>query len=117
MNIKFTLLFATLLLSGCTTQWVKSSANAEDFTISKGACETLSEEKFPVKNEVAQRTQYTSYYLPCGKKDDCKNEKYISGQRPETQSYVMDVNSGSRQALFNQCMKLRGWTSETKWFP
>lgn len=117
MNIKFTLLLATLLLSDCTTQWVRNSANADDFTISKGACETLSEEKFPVKNEVAQRTQYKSYYLPCGKRDDCKNEKYISGQRPETESYVMDVNSSSRQTLFNQCMKLRGWTSETKWFP
>ncbi|WP_291968798.1 hypothetical protein [Candidatus Symbiopectobacterium sp.] len=116
MNIKFTLLFATLLLSGCTTQWVKSSVKAEDFTISKGACETLSKEKFPVKNEVAQQTQYTSYYLPCWKNGNCQNEEYIIGKRPETQSYVVDVNSGSSQALFNQCMKLRGWTSETKWF-
>lgn len=116
VKIKFILLFATLMLSGCTTQWVKNSVNAEDFTISKGACEALSEDKYPVKNEVAQRTQYTSYYLPCGKRDDCKNEKYISGRRPEIQSYVMDVNKDSRQGLFNQCMKLRGWSSETKWF-
>ncbi|MFT8212121.1 MAG: hypothetical protein ACMZI0_18930 [Symbiopectobacterium sp.] len=97
MKNKFTLLVTVLLLSGCTTQWVtqwvKNSANAEDFTISKAACEVLSEEKFPVKNE-----------------------KYISGKRLETQSYVMDVNADSRQALFKQCMKLRGWTSETKWF-
>lgn len=116
MKNKFILLFTTLLLFGCTTQWVKNSANADDFTVSKGACEVLSEQKFPVKNEVAQKTQYTPYYLPCGKRDDCKNEKYILRQQSETQSYVMDVNSGSRQDLFKQCMKLSGWTSETKWF-
>lgn len=42
-------------------------------------------------------------------------EKTRAVKKPEIESYVMDVNSESRDRLFNQCMELKGWESKIKW--
>ncbi|AJZ90544.1 hypothetical protein RI049_05580 [Cedecea neteri] len=114
---KFTpILMCCVLLSGCASQWVKTRGNAEEYTTARASCETQAEQKYPVRNEVAQRTKYTTYYETCGKKEDCGGEKTKAVKRPEIESYVMDVNHDSRDSLFYQCMELKGWESKLQWY-
>ncbi|HEY3984851.1 hypothetical protein [Cedecea sp.] len=115
MNKTLIAIICCLLLSGCTSQWVKTRSNAQEYTSARAACETQAQQAFPVRNEVAQRTKYTTYYEACTKKDDCDGEKTRAVKKPEIESYVMDVNSESRDRLFNQCMELKGWESKIKW--
>ncbi|AXF77062.1 hypothetical protein LU631_21270 [Erwinia tracheiphila] len=102
------------LLCGCSSHWIKNRATAEDFLTAKTFCEAQAENKFPVKNEVAQKTIYSKKYEKCKKNDDCEGKKYKTTERPETQSYVMDVNDDSRRRSFYQCMSIKGWEKETK---
>ncbi|AHF79255.1 Lipoprotein (plasmid) [Sodalis praecaptivus] len=102
-------------LSGCTSQWIMNRPTAEDFSSARYACEAQSESKFPVKNEVAQRTVYSQHYEKCKKKEDCDGKKYTTIERPETESYVMDVNKDSRNSEFYRCMRQKGWEKEIKW--
>ncbi|HDS6412607.1 TPA: hypothetical protein QHZ98_005452 [Klebsiella oxytoca] len=112
-SINYIFLFS-LLLSGCSSQWVKSKATAEDLSTAKIFCETQAEKKSPVKNEVAQRTTYSQKYEKCNKSDVCEGKKYKTIERPETESYVIDVNNDSRRRSFHQCMSMKGWEEETK---
>ncbi|WP_233268257.1 hypothetical protein [Pantoea sp. BAV 3049] len=106
----------TLILCGCSSQWVASRPGAEALSSARPACETQSEKKFPVKNEVAQRTVYSQKYETCKKNEECDGKKYKTTERPETESYVMDVNKDSRRNEFYGCMSVKGWEYETKWF-
>ena len=115
MNKTFATLVCCLLLSGCASQWVKTRSNAQEYTSARAACETQAQQTFPVRNEVAQRTKYTTYYEACTKKDDCDGEKTRAVKKPEIESYVMDVNSESRERLFTQCMAQKGWESKLLW--
>lgn len=108
------LFFILVMLSGCSGQWVKSKTTAEDFSTANIFCEIQSEKKFPVKNEVAQRTSYSNKYEKCQKFDDCDGKKYKTIERPVTESYVIDVNKDSRKGNFLQCMNTKGWKKETK---
>lgn len=114
MRISLILLFLVTVLSGCSTQWVKNRFNAEDFSFAKEICEEKAGNKFPVKNEVAQRTKYTRFYETCLKNEICDGNKYKTVRQPEIESYVMDVNKDSRDNFFYQCMSQLGWKAETK---
>lgn len=87
-----------------------TDADAEDLETAKAACSEQAEDKFPVKNEVAQRTVYNTHYEVCR---DCKKGSdkpdYEFVNKPEIQSYALDVNLKSRQYFFHQCMIKRGW--------
>ncbi len=109
------LLLCILLVSGCSSQWVKNRADADDFASANARCENQSQQAFPVKNEVAQRTKYNTHYEKCTKTQDCDGKKYRTVERPEIESYVMDVNDGSREALYIQCMGTAGWQNKMKW--
>jgi hypothetical protein len=115
MNKFLVTLVSCLLLSGCASKWVKTRSNAEEYITARASCETQSQRAFPVKNEVAQRTKYTTYYEACSKKDDCGSEKTRAVKKPEIESYVMDVNGESRDRLFFQCMELKGWENKLQW--
>lgn len=108
--------FITLMLCGCSSQWVTNRSGAEAFTSARTACEIQSDKKFPVKNEVAQRTVYSQKYEACRKDEECNGKKYKKTERPETESYVMDVNKESRRNAFYSCMSVKGWEYETQWF-
>lgn len=110
------LVIAVFLLCGCSTQWIMTRSTAEAFSSAKYTCEAQSENKFPVKNEVAQRTKYSNHYEKCKNKKDCDGKDYTLTERPETESYVMDVNEGSRRQAFLSCMTQKGWESKIKWF-
>lgn len=116
MRITLTVLILSTILSGCFSQWVRNSANAEEFSLAKNSCEEQAESKFPVKNEVAQKTRSTQYKEDCKKDEDCNGKKYRTVRESEIESYVMDVNEDSRRHLLYQCMSRKGWKSETKWF-
>ncbi|TQI80948.1 hypothetical protein FHU10_4154 [Serratia fonticola] len=116
MRVVLTALALSMMLAGCSSQWVRDRADAEDFSLAKYGCEAQAESKFPVKNEVAQRTVYTDYYESCKKDENCDGDKYKTVKKPAIESYIMDVNKDSRRGLFNQCMNQKGWKSETTWF-
>lgn len=115
MNKFLITIVSCLLLSGCTSKWVKIRSNAEEYTSASASCNSLARQTFPVKNEVAQRTKYTTDYETCRKKDDCGEKKTRAVKRPEIESYVMDVNDGSRKQLFRQCMEEKGWEKQMQW--
>ncbi len=115
MKITSGLLLCSLLLCGCSSQWVKTRADADDFASANSRCEIQSRQAFPVKNEVAQRTKYSTHYEKCAKTQDCDGKTYRTVQRPEIDSYVMDVNHDSREAVYEQCMDNAGWQNEMKW--
>ncbi|NDJ58616.1 hypothetical protein GWD52_16815 [Enterobacteriaceae bacterium 4M9] len=115
MKITSGLLLCSLLLCGCSSQWVKTRANADDFASASSRCEIQSQQAFPVKNEVAQRTKYSTRYEKCTNTQDCDGKKYRAVERPEIDSYVMDVNNDSREAVYEQCMGNAGWQNEMTW--
>ncbi|PAV01088.1 hypothetical protein CBG25_18730 [Arsenophonus sp. ENCA] len=109
MKRALTAMVLATLISGCSSQWVRINLNAEDFSLAKSFCEKQSENKFPVKNEVAQRTHVKHHEIWQ------KKEKYQTVLIPEIDSYVIDVNKHSRRQFFYHCMNQKGWKSETKW--
>lgn len=111
MNKICTMISIVLLLSGCTTEWHKTRADAQDLTTARSECETKAEEKYPVKNKIAHKTVYESYPEKCHHDKHCK-PKQIS--TPTIQSYVIDVNEDTRDQWFEHCMKDKGWSSTMK---
>lgn len=109
------LLLCALLVNGCSSQWVKHRADAQNFADASASCSRQAKQEFPVKNEVAQRTQYTTRYEKCSDTQACNGKKYRSVDRPEIDSYVMDVNHDSREDAYEQCMLDAGWQNETTW--
>lgn len=107
-----------LFLSGCGSQWVKKSNNAEDYLDARTHCEDRAEELFPTKNEVAKDTTRTLVYdgacVKNGKKD--KKKKCRNYYHSDTRSYVLDVNYDSRNEIFNSCMERKGWEERTTLF-
>lgn len=104
-----------LPLVGCTSQWVQTRVDAEDYTVAQLDCETRVEQRFPVKNEVAHRTAYETRYEMCSKKEDCKGKRFRTAERPIIESYAIDVNEESRNDLFYQCMSNKGWENKVSW--
>lgn len=115
-NYTLVTLTCCLLLAGCSERWVKTRGNAADYLTARSGCDTRAREAFPVRNEVAQRTKYTTHYEKCGKKAECDGEKWKAVKKPEIESYVMDVNGDSRAETFYQCMTDSGWETQIKWF-
>lgn len=116
MYTRFTVIAAVVVvLTGCTTQWVKIRTTSEDLVTAKKNCDIQAEKKFPVKNEIAQKTTYDTQYENCEKKEDCGGEKYRTIRLPQVESYVMDVNEESRRNEFTHCMNSRGWEEQTHW--
>ncbi|MDX7992414.1 hypothetical protein FE394_12810 [Xenorhabdus sp. Reich] len=115
--MKKTLLLAILstLLSGCTTQWVPASSNPAPFSQAKAECSAESMQQFPVKNEVAQRSQLRTVRQPCMKDVQCGKDNYYDQNIPMTESYVIDVNRDSRNQYYYSCMQQKGWKQETKY--
>ncbi|HGJ5854683.1 MAG TPA: hypothetical protein ACHBZ9_10520 [Arsenophonus nasoniae] len=109
MKRVLTAMVLATLISGCASQWVRNSLNAEDFSVAEIFCREQSENKFPVKNEVAQRTNVKRH------ETWQKNEKYQTVLIPEIDSYIIDVNKDSRRQFFYDCMSQKGWESEIKW--
>lgn len=106
-------LAVSLSLGGCAGGWVPTRGNVEDLTTVQAACNSQAERKFPVKNEVAQKTEYTEHEeraRAClGKtEDECKVIKVF--REPKTVSYAMDVNKESRDNEFYGCMSAGGWS-------
>ncbi|WP_081408661.1 hypothetical protein [Acinetobacter larvae] len=103
------LILPLLCLTACTSHWVAQDNHAPNLKSSKKLCEILAEEKFPVKNEVAMRTEQKDVYIPCPKKEDCDGKSYTYEKMPQLQSYVLDVNASDRYSSFRQCMADKGW--------
>lgn len=110
MVLRFSLLILIFLLSGCETQWVNLSSE-EIFSTAKNFCHNQAKNKFPIKNEIVQRTKYLPSYTHCSRKKHC----HYRADRVEIESYVMDVNDDSRRREFHECMGQRGWQEEIKW--
>ncbi|MDC9595552.1 hypothetical protein [Xenorhabdus anantnagensis] len=103
-----------LSLAGCTTQWVPATSNPVPFSEAKVECKLSALQQFPVKNEVAQRSTMKMVQQPCINKDQCGKNGYYSQNVPVTESYVMDVNEGSRRESYHGCMQQKGWKQITK---
>ncbi|MCF7751790.1 hypothetical protein KQ945_13615 [Bacillus subtilis subsp. subtilis] len=104
-----------LLLTGCSWQWVRHSHDAVALQPALASCTIEAEQRFPVRNEVAQKTVYADQYERCRKTADCDGKKYARVSRPHTESYSMDVNADSRRDQMDGCMMRKGWRSELKW--
>lgn len=111
---KFCSILPVILITGCAGKWVKSNPDAMDYSSSVTACQKISSEKFPVKNEVAQGTDFEMRYRQCNDKSKCDGKDYKYVEEPVTKSYAMDVNKNSRKDAFLDCMNVNGW--EKKYF-
>ncbi|EFH7844033.1 hypothetical protein GJ336_21860 [Escherichia coli] len=107
----YSLLLVSFILSGCTTEWQRTRYDAQDLSTAQYECETLAENKYPVKNRVAERTVYETHVEKCRRNKHCK-QKYDSS--PTVQSYVIDVNEHTRYEWMELCMQQRGWISKVK---
>ncbi|TLJ03245.1 hypothetical protein [Escherichia sp. E4385] len=107
----YSLLLTSFLLSGCTTEWKQTRYDAQDLSTAQYECGALAEEKYPVKNRIAERTVYEAHVEKCRRNKHCK-KKYDSS--PTVQSYVIDVNENTRYEWMERCMQQRGWVSEVK---
>ncbi|WP_130224478.1 hypothetical protein [Escherichia sp. E13S3] len=105
------LLLFSFILSGCTTEWQRTRYDAQDLSTAQYECGTLAEEKYPVKNRVAERTVYETHVEKCRNNKHCK-KKYESS--PALRSYVIDVNEHTRYEWMELCMQQRGWISKVK---
>lgn len=104
-----------ILLSGCSTRWMKNRDNAEIFTTADRACWAGAKQEFPVKNELAERTTYVSQYVICENRKHCDGKDYREIKLPARESYVVDVNSSSRWSSYYGCMSDNGWNKVSKW--
>lgn len=98
-----------LFLSACSGKWEKNGSYGRTFDAANHVCEEESALKFPIRNEVAQRTKYGSHVQNCDNKDECNGKNYKVTEVPLTESYVMDVNEKSRESSYLSCMKKEGW--------
>ncbi|CDL87704.1 conserved hypothetical protein [Xenorhabdus cabanillasii JM26] len=110
-NMKKSALLITIsvLLTGCTTQWIPARSNPTPFHEANAECNTSALQRFPVKNEVAQTSHLRTVKNYCGK--DCSYEQSV----PMTESYIIDVNERSRNQIYRFCMQQNGWQQKTKY--
>jgi hypothetical protein len=110
-NMKKLMLLLTLsvLLAGCTTQWVPTKMDPAPFNEANTECTSSALQQFPVKNEIAQTSRLNTVRNYCGK--NCSFEQTI----PMTESYVIDVNERSRSQVYDACMQLKGWRQKIKY--
>ncbi|PHM26425.1 hypothetical protein BDE27_1933 [Xenorhabdus ehlersii] len=101
-------------LAGCTTQWVPATSNPVPFSEAKVECRLSALQQFPIKNEVAQRSTLQMVQQPCINKEQCGKNGYYSQNVPMVESYVTDVNKGSRSEFYYDCMHQKGWKQITK---
>ncbi|WP_323864955.1 hypothetical protein [Xenorhabdus cabanillasii] len=103
------LITISVLLTGCTTQWIPARSNPTPFHQAKAECNISAMQQFPVKNEVAQTSHLKTVKNSCGK--DCFYEQSV----PMTQSYIIDVNERPRDQVYRFCMQQNGWQQKTKY--
>lgn len=106
-----TLTIISLILSGCTTEWHKTRSDAQELSAARYECENKAEEKYPVKNKIAEKTVYEPHIEKCHHDKHCKPKQVST---PTIQSYVIDVNEDTRDQWFEHCMKEKGWSSTMK---
>ncbi len=102
-------------LAGCTTQWVPTTSSPTPFNEATMECNQLALRLFPVKNEVAQKSELRTVRQPCANGSQCGKDGYYTQSIPMTESYVMDVNQGSRNNTYNNCMQQKGWKQKIKY--
>ncbi|CDG21120.1 conserved exported protein of unknown function [Xenorhabdus poinarii G6] len=103
-----------ILLAGCTTKWVPATSHPAPFSEAKVDCKLSALQQFPVKNEIAQRSTLKMVQQPCFDKEQCGKNGYYSQNVPMVESYVTDVNEGSRREYYYGCMHQKGWKQITK---
>lgn len=137
MKILLTLALTTLL-SGCASpiEWERINPIADDTTAAeklteaKSVCKAEADPIFPVKKEVSYKTldkrkryrEPKSVYRSCHRVNSaryrlCQSENEMAEISPwkekeipaMMEKYVVDVNKGSRQHMFNGCMRQKGW--------
>ncbi|AOM39714.1 hypothetical protein [Xenorhabdus hominickii] len=95
-------------LTACMTRWVPITSNPTPLDEAKRICDKLALKQFPVKNEVAYKTNTTTIHNSYGSGD--KKTTYDQ-TFPKIETYIMDVNEGSRKKQFEECMNENGWES------
>lgn len=108
--------FTTFMISGCSTSWEPMGQTILTLDESKNVCNTESLTRFPIKNEVAQRTVQKQVAVKCKAGGECPKSGYRYENKPALESYSMDVNKQSRNEDFSICMEKNGWRRDTKWF-
>lgn len=93
----------------CSSKWERIGNLSENFDIANVNCQRISQNKFPVRNEVAQETIYKPRLKFCEDKKECDGKKYKIHESQEIRSYSIDVNEISRNKIFDSCMKKSGW--------
>lgn len=103
-------IFATLVLSGCTTKWEPLNNPTLTLQETKKLCHGNALAQYPVRNEVATRSVQQPTFSKCNKKDDdCYSNGYKYEKIFGVESYSMDVNENSRNSVFLACMEQNGW--------
>lgn len=98
-----------LTTASCSSKWERTGNLSEDYDMANLDCQRISQNAYPVRNEVAHETVYKPHIEFCEKKKECDGKKYKMAKSPEIRSYPMDVNEISRNQSFESCMKKRGW--------
>ncbi|AHK21491.1 hypothetical protein BF17_21120 [Yersinia similis] len=107
----------SFIISGCSSSWEPIGQAPLTLEATKSLCNSESLIRFPIKNEVAQRTIQQTVTIKCKTGEECsKNGGYKYENKSVLESYPMDVNKQSRNANFSDCMGKNGWQRETKWF-
>ncbi|WP_340608646.1 hypothetical protein [Xenorhabdus bharatensis] len=104
------LITISMLLTGCTTQWIPARSNPTPFHEADLECQSSALQQFPVKNEVAQTSHLKTVRNSCGK--DCTYMQSV----PMTESYIIDVNESSRSQVYRFCMQQKGWKLKTNYW-
>lgn len=104
------------LLSGCTTVWINGRVDALPLAEAKMHCEGVAHQRFPVKNEVAQRSVvWDEQGTTVSSEGNERKHHPWHLRREKMESYIMDVNKPDRDAVFEQCMADDGWIKERRW--
>ncbi|TGC05135.1 hypothetical protein CRG93_25730 [Escherichia sp. E2593] len=74
------LLLVSFILSGCTTEWQRTRSDAQDLSTAQYECGTLAEEKYPVKNRVAERTVYEAHVEKMSQQQALQKKSMIAHQ-------------------------------------
>lgn len=115
--LKLTVIMMILLLFACSsTKWEPVGLPKWTYQEADSQCEFDAFKRFPVRNEVAQRTVYETITKRCKKSDECGKAETYEEKVPVTESYVLDVNKGSRYQEFTKCMKQKGWQEKRYYF-
>lgn len=106
---KIHLLIFLFTACGCSGKWVRYKSDAIQFSKSNVQCHKSSLIDFPIKNEVAQKSDYEIYEKKCDKRSYCNGDGSYTVKRPTIESYVIDVNEESRIDSYSSCMSANGW--------